>query len=65
MKDRVSAWLLLVLLVGLPTLAYAGEADHVFAGVGKTIELVFKLVKAIFMLIVAIGLIYMIFNKKT
>lgn len=45
-------------------MAYAGEADHSFAGVGKVIELIFKMVKMVFVLIVAIGVIYMVVKKK-
>ena len=61
MKDRVSAWLLLVLLVGLPTVAYALD-------VGGTFDVGFQLIgaafKLVFGLLLAIGIIYMLVKKK-
>jgi hypothetical protein len=61
MKDRVSAWLLLVLLVGFPTVAYALDIGGTFAVFFKIIGAFFKLA---FGLILAIGMLYMLFKKK-
>ena len=61
MKDRVSGWLLLVLLVGFPTVAYALDIGGTFADFFKVIGAFFKL---IFGLILAIGIIYLLVKKK-
>ena len=61
MKDCVSAWLILVLLVGFPTVAYALDIGGAFADFFKLIGAAFKL---IFGLILVIGILYMLVKKK-
>jgi hypothetical protein len=61
MKNRVSAWLLLVLLIGFPTTAYALGVGGAFAEVFKAIGAFFKL---IFGLILLVGIIYLLVKKK-
>jgi hypothetical protein len=60
MRDRVSVWLILLLL-GLPSLTYAGEVGHIIDTWFKIIGIV---IKVIFCFIVAIGVIYMLVKKK-
>jgi len=61
MKDCVSAWLILVLLVGFPTVAYALD-------IGGTFVILFKVfavaLMPVFLLILAIVLIYKFVKKK-
>lgn len=61
MKDRVSVWLIVVLLVGFPTVAYALDIGGAFADFFKLIG---ALIKLIFGLILLIGIIYLLFKKK-
>jgi ACR3 family arsenite efflux pump ArsB len=60
MRDRVSVWLILLLL-GLPSLAYASEVGHIIDTWFKIIGIA---IKVIFYFIVAIGLIYMLVKKN-
>jgi hypothetical protein len=60
MKDRVSVWLILVLL-GLPSLAYASEVDHIM---DTWFMLIGGAIKAIFYFIVAIGVIYLLVKQN-
>jgi hypothetical protein len=60
MKDRVSVWLLLLLL-GLPSLAYASEVGHIMDTWFMIIGIALK---AIFYFIVVIGVIYLLVKKK-
>jgi hypothetical protein len=59
MKDRVSVWLILLLL-GLPSLAYASEVGHIMDTWVKIIGIT---IKVAFYLLVAIGVIYMFVKK--
>jgi hypothetical protein len=61
MKDRVSVWLVLVLLVGFPSVAYALDTGGTFADFFKLIGALFKLT---FGLILFVGILYMLFKKK-
>jgi hypothetical protein len=61
MKDRVSAGLLLVMLAGLPTLAHALDIGGTFTEGFNIIAAFFKLA---FGLLLAIGILYMLFKKK-
>lgn len=61
MKDRVIACLILVLLVGLPTVAYALDVGGIFA---EGFQLIGAVVKLVFGLVLVIGIIYMLVKKK-
>jgi hypothetical protein len=61
MKDRVSVWLLLVLLIGFPTVAYALDIGGIFTDFFKIVGAFFKL---IFGLILLVGIIYLLVKKK-
>ncbi|MGI4867576.1 MAG: hypothetical protein ACRYFZ_26890 [Janthinobacterium lividum] len=61
MKDRISVWLIVVLLVGFPTVAHALDIGGIFTDFFKVIGAFFKL---IFGLILAIGIIYLLVKKK-
>jgi hypothetical protein len=60
MKDRVSMWLILLLL-GLPSLAYASEVGHIM---DTWFMIIGGAIKAIFYFIVAIGVIYMLVKQN-
>ncbi len=60
MKDRVSVWLLLLLL-GLPGLAHASEVGHIM---DTWVMLIGVAIKGIFYFIVAAGVIYLLVKKK-
>ena len=61
MKYRVSVWLILVLLVGLPTLAHASDIGGAFADIFKAIGVLFKLIVG---LLVVGGIVYLLVKKN-
>jgi hypothetical protein len=60
MRERVSVWLLLLLLV-LPSMAYASEVDHIM---DTWVMIIGGVIKGIFYFIVAAGVIYLLVKKK-
>jgi hypothetical protein len=60
MKERVRAGLLLLLLV-LPSMAYASEIDHIM---DTWFWMIGAAIKGIFYFIVAVGVIYLLVKKK-
>jgi hypothetical protein len=60
MKDRVSAWLLLVLLIALPTLVHASDIGGAFADIFKAIGVLVKLIMGL----LVVGVIIYLLVKK-
>jgi hypothetical protein len=61
MKNRVSVWLILVLLVGSPTLAYALDISGTFAVLFEALVVVLM---PVVVLILAIALIYKFVKRR-
>jgi hypothetical protein len=61
MKNRRSVWLLVVLLVGFPTLAYALDISGT---IGILFEVLIMALMPVFVLILAIVLLYKYVKKK-
>jgi ACR3 family arsenite efflux pump ArsB len=60
MKDRVRVWLILLLL-GLPSMVYASEVDHIM---DTWFMIIGGAIKAIFYFIVAIGVVYLLVKNN-
>jgi hypothetical protein len=60
MNNRVIVWLILLLL-GLPSFAYASEVGHI---VDTWFMIIGVAIKAIFYFMVAIGVIYLLVKKN-
>ena len=61
MKDRRSVWLLVVLLVGFPTLAYALDISGT---IGILFEVFAMALMPVVVLVLAIGLLYKYVKNK-